>query len=277
MLKIMLNVRNRLSITKKCIESIEKNAVEPYKIYVYDNLTNYRVADHFEYWRKLYEEGRITQITINTKDSTFNAFSKASSSNMFGAIHEQDPEKDSYAGLLFLDNDIIIVRKKFDKLFRKAWVDIKKNKMNDVKIVGQWPGGIKHKVMVEHKLAGVPAVIGKLGGSGMWYVKPNFFRDVGFLPLKRLVGQHKQHDQIYWSLCEHATKGAPYIVGLKQKIGIHCGHIAGSLCNNLQKGRNDPKILDKIKFEKSDKMIEDMTYDEFHASIVDDKFCINDW
>ena len=277
MIKIMITVKNRLSITKKCVESIERNAVEPYQLYIYENSTNYRLDEHFDYWRKLYKEGRVTQVIFNTEDATFHAFSKASASNMFGSIHEQDPNKDNYDFLLFLDNDIIIVHKKFDKLLKRAWDYVKKNNMTNVKIIGQWPGGIKNKVMVEDEVAGVPAVIGKLGGSGLWSIRPDFFRDVGFIPLKRLIGQHKQHDQLYWSLAEKASKGAPYIIGLKKKLGIHCGHISGSLCNNLSRGRNDPKILDKIKFQEADKRIESMSFDEFYESIINDKFCINDW
>ena len=55
MIKIMITVKNRLSITKKCVESIERNAVEPYQLYIYENSTNYRLDEHFDYWRKLYK------------------------------------------------------------------------------------------------------------------------------------------------------------------------------------------------------------------------------
>ena len=277
MLKIFLSVRNRLGITKKCIESIEHNTTEPYQIFVYDNLTNYRLDDHIEYFGNLYKEGRITQVTFNSKDSTFNAFSKAVSSNMFGLQHEQDPDKDKTEHLMILDNDVIIVHKKFDKMLRKCWQNVKKKKLNNVKIIGQKPGGIKGcKTVIEGGLSGIEARIGKLGGSGMWSVRSDFYRDVGFLDLKRLQGQNKRHDQMYWQKCEKASQGQPYIIALNTKIGIHCGKVAGSICNPLSK-MNSNEVLEKIKWSKADKEIEAMSYDNFINMIMKDKYLANDW
>ena len=277
MLKILVSVRNRLGISKKCIQSIERNAVEDYQIFVYNNLTNYRLDDHIKYFGNLYKEGRIAQVTFNSKDSTFNAFSKAVSSNMFGLQHEQDPDKDKTEHLMILDNDIVIIHKKFDKLLRKCWQDVKKKKLNNVKIIGQKPGGIKGcKTIIEGGLCGIEARIGKLGGSGLWHICSDFYRDVGFLDLKKLQGQNKKHDQMTWQLCEKATNGEPYIIALKTKIGIHCGKIAGSVCNPLSK-MNPKDALEKIKWSKADKEIEAMTYDNFINMIMEDKYLANDW
>jgi hypothetical protein len=276
-MKIMLTVRNRLSITQKCIQSIEKNAVENYQIFVYENLSNYKIEEHFEYFGKLYKEGRISQVTFNTKESTFNAFSKAVSSNMFGLQHESDPDKDKVDTLLILDNDVIIIHKKFDKLLRRCWKDIKRKKMKNIKIIGQRPGGIKHTQPVEGGIAGVSCIQGRLGGSGLWCLKPDFYNDIGYLSLKSLVGKNKMHDQLTWSACEKATKGQPYIIGLTgKKIAVHCGKTAGSICNNLTKIKNK-SVMEKIKFKEADKEIEEMSYDEFLAKIKNDKYLMNDW
>ena len=83
MIKIFLTVRNRLAITKKCIKAIQKHSTMPYQLYVYDNQTNHRLKEHFEYFADLYEKGLVSQVTFNTNASTFNAFSKAASNNMF--------------------------------------------------------------------------------------------------------------------------------------------------------------------------------------------------
>jgi len=274
----MLTVRNRLGITKKCIESIERNFVEQYEIFIYDNLTNYRLEEHFEYFGKLYKEGRIAQVTFNTKESTFGAFSKAVSSNMFGLQHEQDPNKDKVDALLILDNDIVFIHRKADKVIRKVWSDIKKRGMNNVKIVGQRPGGIKNLSDIPDGLAGISCKIGRLGGSGMWALRPDFYNDVGYLPLNKLVGKSKQHDQLTWQMCEKSTNGKPYIIGLETKLGIHCGKLGGSICNVTSKMQNNPKeAMEKIKFKKADKEIEAMSYDDFIKMISNDKYLMNDW
>ena len=73
MIKIFLSVRNRLAITKKCIEAIERHTELPYHLYVYNNQTNYKVEEHWRYFQTLYEQGRISQVTFNTNESTWNA------------------------------------------------------------------------------------------------------------------------------------------------------------------------------------------------------------
>ena len=276
MIKILMTVRNRLGVTKKSIESVERNFVEPYSLQIYDNLTNYKLEEHFEYFGKLFKEGRITQVTFNTKESTFGAFSKAVASNSFGLQHEQDPNKDKVDALLILDNDVIFIHRKADKVIRKCWEDVKRKKMNNIKIIGQRPGGIKYTQPIEGGIAGIPAVKAKLGGSGLWSLRPDFYNDIGYLPLKSLVGKSKQHDQLTWQMCEKATNGKPYIVGLKTKLAVHCGKLAESLCNNLTKIKNK-SVMEKIKFKEADKRIESLSYDEFIAEITNDKYLMNDW
>lgn len=276
MIKIMMTIRNRLAISIKCIQALHKHTTSPFQLYVYDNLTTYRTSKHFEYFSELYQRGLITQILFGTKESTFDAFSKATSSNMFGLQHEQDPNKDQYEFLLFLDNDVIPVPK-WDKVVRKAWKDVTSLKLKNVKVISQHPGGIKEKVMLPETLAGHPAIIGKLGGSGFWAVRTNFFRDVGFIDLRKLVGVDKRHDQEYWRLMDISTGGEKYIVGLKVKLGIHTGRLSGSICNVLIRNRKHPNREQMIRFEEAEKRIDSMKFDEFYKMIENDKMLVNDW
>jgi len=273
MIKIMMTVRNRLSITKKAISALFLHTKTPYQLYIYDNLTDFRLDDHFNYFYKLYNRGEITQVTFNTADSTFKAFSKASACNAFGAQHEQDPEKDNYDFLLFLDNDIIVTPE-WDLRILKAWRQVKKFGLKNIKAISQRPGGIKEVIEYDKPIAGTKAIIGKLGGSGFWSVKPDFFRDVGFLDLKKLIGRNKMHDQLYWRMMDISTQGKKYIMGLGCKLAIHCGHVSGSICNILDKR---PDALYKIKFEEAEINIDKMSFEEFYNSIVNNKFLIKDW
>ena len=109
MIKIFMTVRDRLAITKKTIEALYTNTKLPFQLYVYNNSTESRVKEHFEYFYKLYKSDLITQLTFNTDESTFNAFSKAAACNQFGRTHMDDPNWKDYDFLLFLDNDIVVL------------------------------------------------------------------------------------------------------------------------------------------------------------------------
>jgi hypothetical protein len=278
MYKVFISVRNRLAMTTKCIYALKKHSVIPHQIYVYDNLTTYRVPEHFMYFSMLYERGLISQVTFTSKESTFNAFSKASSCNFFGSQHEHDPNKDSYDFLLFLDNDIIVTPG-FDEILVKAWRDVKTLKMNNIKIIGQLPGGIKVKNELDKPIGGLKASSGVLGGSGFWSVRPNFFRDVGYLDLKFLVDLNKKHDIEYWAKISQSTGGNDYILGLKHKLCIHCGKFANSICNTLTRNRLTPESEKEklIRFEDSEKKIDSMTFDEFYKIVYDDPDLNKDW
>jgi hypothetical protein len=195
---------------------------------------------------------------------------------MFGLQHEQDPRKDDYEFLLMLDNDIILTPG-WDLELKRAWKYIRKNKLKHVKVVGQLPGGIKSK-KEEHKISDdLIGRVGVLGGSGLWSVRSNFFRDVGYLNLNELVNHNKRHDQLYWRSLQKASGGRPYIMGINKKLGVHCGKLAGSICNTLTRERNKAKAMERIKFEKGDANIREMDFDTFYTKIHKDKQLIGDW
>jgi len=278
MIKIFLSVRNRLAITMKCIEALKKHSTLPHQIYVYDNETSYLVDEHFMYFYQMYKERKITQVTFTTNQSTFKAFSKASTCNFFGKQHELDPKKHKYAFLLMLDNDIIVTPG-WDEKLKRAWDYLRINKPAhaNIKVIGQLPGGIKNTVNPRIKIDEMEGRVGKLGGSGLWSVKPNFFEDVGFLDLNQLVNHDKRHDQIYWRMMDVATGGKPYIMGLDQKLGIHCGKIAGSVCNVLTRNRGKADKNKLIRFEEAEKSISRMDFDSFYKKISDDNTLVRDW
>lgn len=278
MYKIFLTVRNRLAITTKCIAALKRHAVIPNQIYVYENLTSYKIPEHFVYWAMLYEKGLISQVTFNSRESTYGAFSKASSCNSFGLQHEQDPKKDSYDFLLFMDNDIIVTPR-FDEILLNAWHDIRKSKLDNIRVIGQLPGGIKSITNLPYAIGGVEAVTGQLGGSGFWCVKSDFFRDVGYLNLQSLMDLNKRHDVEYWGKMSKVSGGKDYIVGLKKKLCIHCGKIAGSTCNTLTRNKNlqESEKEKLIRFEKSEEDIDKMSFDEFYEKVSHDPDMAKDW
>ncbi len=271
MIKIFLSVRNRLEITKKCIQALYKNSHYKFHLYVYNNLTDYKTDEHFMYFYNLYEKDLIKQITFNTKNSTFNAFSKAISSNQFGYNHLIDPNKDKYSFLMFLDNDIIVT-KDWDKILLRAWKDVKKYKLGSIKVIGQMPGGIKKSKNCDYKIAGLDAILGKLGGSGFWSVETNFFDKIGLLPVNDFVGLNKKHDQIYWRILDRYSKGQPYILGLNHKLCVHCGKMSGSICNTLTKDKNSD-----ISFEENEEKIKSLNFEDFYDLVIKNKKFEKNW
>lgn len=276
MIKIFLTIRNRLAISKKCIEALERHTKSPFQLYVYDNQTNYLIDEHFDFLREKYKQGVITQLTFTSDDSNFNAFSKASTFNFFGHQHEQDPNKDKYDFLLCMDNDIILMPG-WDKNVSKAWTYIKKNNLKNVHVVGQLPGGIKYK-KDEYKINDdLTGIVGQLGGSGLWAVKPSFFKDIGYLDLKSLISHHKMHDQLYWRLLTQVSENKPYIMGLNKKLGVHLGKLSGSVCNQLTRNKNNKHKLSLIKFEEAEEKIDSVSFEDFFEFIKDNKEFMNDW
>ena len=275
-IKIAMTVRNRLSITKKAIEALHKNTKSDFQLYIYDNLSNYKVREHWEYFWNLYSNNLVSQVTFNSKESTFNAFSKAVALNSFGLNHNQDPNKKKYDFLTFIDNDIIVTPN-WDLIIKGAWQDIKENNIKNIYVISQLPGGIKFKKNVPNKIAGCEAKIGKLGGSAFWNVKTNFFDEIGFLNMKKLVGLNKKHDQFYWQKLHEASNGHEYILGINKKLCVHVGGLAGSVCNILSAGGNEKERLKKSKLEQQERIIESMSYDEFYDKVINDKKYIDGW
>ena len=275
MIKIFLTVRNRLAITKKCIQALKEHSTIKHRLYVYDNATNFLLDEHFKYFYKLFSKKLISQVTFTSEESTFNAFSKAATCNFFGKQHEEDPNKDTYNFLVMLDNDIIVTPG-WDMKLHEAWKFVAKKKLTEIKIIGQLPGGIKYKTQT-YDIGGMKGAVGKLGGSGLWSARPNFFRDIGYLDLSKLVGYDKRHDQNYWQAMDKATRGKSYIMGLNQKLGIHCGKQAGSVCNQLSRNRGQKDKAEKIKFVKAEENISNLDFKTFYNIIYNDKKLLNDW
>ena len=274
MYKIFLTVRNRLAVTKMCMLALSKHSELEHQIYVYDNLSDVKLAEHFALWYKLFEKGLISQVTFASKESMFNAFSKVVTSNLFALQHSQDPNKDKCDFLVLLDNDVIVTPG-WDSILKRAWTEVSKHALKQIKIIGQLPGGIIEAKEIPQKIAGVKCKIGKLGGSGIWSVQSDFFEKVGLLQVKNFIGSSKRYDQSYWYLTERASLGKPYILGLHCKLGIHCGSLSYSVCNNLVGSKKQISLSEAE--EKTDKYIEGLTFEEFYNAVSTDEELLKGW
>ena len=266
MIKIGITVRNRLGITKKCIEALLQHSTIPHQIYIYDNLTDYKLENHFAFYHTLLKKKLIHQVTFNTAESTYNAFSKAISLNQFGLNHEQDPEKDKCEMLVTLDNDIIVMPG-WDKILRKVWIDIERYKMSNIYVVAQYLGSsIKYGKWLDRDLGGYKSYYGKLSGSCLWASRSNFYKQVGLLDPKPLVGFNKKHDQHYWTKMETLSHGQAYVLGIEAPLLLRGGPIAGSVCNIIG-FNNSPHKLKHIQYQKQDEYIESLSFKDFYRKL----------
>ena len=266
MIKIAITVRNRLAITRKCIESLVQHSTVPHQIYIYDNLTDYRLEDHFSYYNTLLRKKLIHQVTFNTAVSCYNSFSKAISLNDFGMHHEQDHQKNNYEMLVTLDNDIIL-RKEWDKILLKAWNDINRLQLKNIYVITQYLGGaVKYGKWLDQKLGGYRAYHGKLSGSCLWASRPNFYEEVGYLDPKTLININKKHDQYYWTKMETLSKGQPYVLGLDAPLLLRGGPIAGSVCNVIGYS-NNPEKIKHVRYIEQDKYIDSMNFKDFYKKL----------
>ena len=271
MIKIVMCVRNRLAITRKSIEALYRHTKSPFQLHIYDNISTYKVKDHFQYFWKLYEQGNITKVTFNTEASTYNAFSKAVAINSFGHDHEQDPNKDKCDFITMIDNDMIVTPN-WDETVKDISFYIDKHNLNNIFITTQYPGGMKKIIDLPNEYKENKIAIGKLGGSGFWNVKTDFFKKVGYLDIKMLIGQNKRHDQLYWRLLDKASGGENYIIGTDKRLVYHLGGLAGSVCNMLtkhkaQKTKPENTRLKELEFKEVDDKIDKMSFDEFYNMV----------
>jgi len=272
MIKVCITVRNRLAITKKCIESLLKFSVYPLSIHIYDNLTNYRFNEHLEYYMNLYTDCLIDKFVINSQQSTFSCFSKAVAFNDFGFNHNQDPDKDKVQFLLLIDNDML-VKPQWDVYVNIIMQRIKDDpQFQNIHIVTQEPGGVTDKKR-SIEINGIKCWFGTHGGSGFWCLRPTFFDDIGFLDLKLVQGINKKHDQNYWKKIGHKIRGNEYSLSIEKPLALHTGPLfSGSVCNELTKNGKDH---DGIKFENLDKSLEEISFMDFYEKIKDEPRCIN--
>ena len=265
-----------MAITKKCIEALERFSTLEHHIYVYDNLTTHKLWEHADYFARLLESKVISQVTFNSADSTFNAFSKIVSCNQFGRSHEEDPRKDEYKYLMIMDNDII-VKPGWDIIFKEAWSYVNKSPLlrKHIKIISQLPGGFLQCKRYSRKIASYEAYTCIGGASSFWSIRSNFFRDVGFLDIKESIGQSKFHDFKYREILDRNNKDAKigYGLALDAPMAFHVGGIYGSICDMLHIGNGDR--IKGAEFKEDERVVSSLTLDDLIDKYANNSLCIN--
>jgi hypothetical protein len=272
---IHLSCRDRYAVTQKCIESLLKKTRRPVHLFVYDNVTTYRTKEQWEYFRSLYEDGKICKYVANTVTSTYGCFGKIVSFNDFGFYIAAHPNPNAYEMIVCLDNDMIAVEDGWDDLVVAARTELNKGP-NHIEIIGQYPGGTsgyETEIVLNGKK--YRSRIGIQGGSGFWCMQPDFFDKVGFLDPKDFVGVGKGHDTSLWKKLSDFTGGKPYTYVIDHPMFLHFSYVNGKDLSICRTNRHDPSMI--VVHEDVDKFVEAMPYEDFIAFIKKDVDILSKW
>lgn len=262
---VMITVRNRLALTKKCIQTLYKSTRRPIHLFVYDNCTSYKIKEHFDYFSELYETGVLQKYVVNTFESTYNAFSKVVAFNEFGRTILENPIANRYEFLVLLDNDMMMVKDNWDDIIIDMWrgIDSEEELRDMIHIVTQWPNGCTSAQTGEFHIGdeNYKLQLGYTSGSCFWCFRDSFFKKVGFLNPNNVVGQNKKHDQLYWHKMRAINNHKPYILAVEEDLVVTYDNykdINLSICDPSQ---FDPQK--EITFKEVDDTIDKMPYDSF--------------
>jgi len=271
-IRVMISTRERLEYTIKCIQALERFTKNDLEIFLFDDRSKENLAERFQYYKYLVENNKIAHLEILPSDSkiSFNTFGKAVSWNIFGYISSFMFPEQYFDWILLIDNDIIVRKEGWDTKLIETWRRINQYKeLKTIQVVTQAPGGIMGEKLEFDLEDGYKIRVGSAGGSGFWFLKKDYFKNMGLLPLKFLIGKSKGHDQLSWQLHQLRTNSRRYVAGLWDKLALHIGHNR-SICNYLTWGREkktapgDKIRADRIKeaIEKEENKLKQISLDE---------------
>lgn len=178
--KICLTIRNRLSYTKKTIDTLKEfTPRDQYELYIFDNMSDRDLEDQWTYLRKLYQRGHVDCIVVNSEVSTMKCWSKSFAINQCIKMCElQDAVSSHWEWFVILDNDMI---------FRKPWLELAKNVYKEAKkkypnilVCSPWNDpNPEHKTFYKDKFCDMPVNIKSGNGAGCWIVHREFIEKIG--------------------------------------------------------------------------------------------------
>ena len=264
MIKVFLSVRNRLGLTKQCLEALRRYTKAPLEIYVFDNLTEPRLlAEHAAFFADKILRGEIAQYVINTAASTHGSFSLCAAATQFADQYARDA-RGTCKMILQLDNDVI-VEGGWDSSVRLIWDAVKKAGIDTVQYVSPFVWG-SHKTDV--MVGEVPVCVGLMGGSAFMAMQPDFYSTIGMPEPRLLRGKCKGYDRwLGWHI--EAKIPESYAATADLPLATHCGPLVASICNRLHNGEEaySPEI------EEHDRAIGEMSFEDFREMVAGSREC----
>lgn len=272
---VFMNTRNRIATVQKTIEALFTYTKHPVSLFVWDNCTQVKIEEHFTYFGKLYAEGKLKKYTVNSLESTYNAFGKVSAWNDLCLFLEAHPNKNMYEFVICIDDDICVIERGYDLIIQEA-MELAEQQVPSIMIIGQSPGGISGRDEII-KLGGkeVKVRVGTGGGSGLWCFRPDLFSKIGALDIEPFVGISKRQDITVWGQLNAYTDGKPYILGIDLPLALHTSFDNGVDMSICKKARNEPSMI--VDYPDYDAKISNMTFDEYITFIKKDIELLRKW
>lgn len=286
-LSVFIPCRDRIILTKKCIDSIWKNSgiFDKINIYVFDNMSEFS-KERFEYFSGLLESKRICYYSYDTRDSLTNCFGKAVCWNRWINMMERSrdtiqcipnnrfkADEDYY---LLIDNDFVIVDDRWGEYFVSA---AKQTHVacKDTHFLVPSPGGVPERYRGEDKpeytfknlfnekeTLKVKMANGG-GSSGFWFLDHKMLLKMKWdsLAFTRVYSHEKRHDTETWNLIRRKKGSILYVGGVHSTptspIALHLGSVCGSVCNQLSKNNYEES---KHQISNAEQKFKDLSVDD---------------
>lgn len=299
-LHVCLPSRDRLILTKKCIESIYYNSTifKSTNIYVFDNISQIDKTRR-DLFGNMLEEKIIKYYSYDTFESTTNCFPKAIIFQKFIFAMEQKMaiinkirshkkyiiRKDYF---MLSDNDMIY-GPKYDEYFISALNEIEP-KYPTIHFLVKYPGGIPTTVkdrMINLTLYNRYNVRESFnvnlacsgGGSGHWIMSYRMLQMLKWSPNDyfNTYKHFKRQDTTTWMMIRNKYNNTfnnnyakvNYVAGIvppqnNNPLVIHMGGVLGSMCNALEFNNIRSYSEIKSKLDKKELELKDMTHQEIY-------------
>ena len=257
-LSVLLTARDRLILTQKTIESINKSTTKfkNIDIYVFDNLSN-PSEERMLIFSRLLKDEKIKYYSYDTPSSLTNCFAKAIAFNRWINMMKTSHEIRYLTGsetmndyFILIDNDFIL-GPGWDKYFLEAHKKLKDSEPN-IHYLVKFPGGIpkialnesitnKYTFNVDNENFDVIASCWG-GGSGFWFFDFNQMLNLewDYEDIIKTHGIYKKQDSTTWFMIRRRKgENINFVAGIippkkDDPLVLHIGEsLKCSMCNIL--------------------------------------------
>lgn len=293
-LYVIIPCRDRLILTKKCIDSIRFNTklFNEIIIYVFDNNSNLNI-DRLSVFQKLLKENKIQYYSYDTDSTMFNCFGKSvvfqrwidmmKIQKEFRDSKKLDEGVEQY--YMLVDNDFIF-GPEWDSYFITSAKYI--NDYNkQTHFIVKYPSGIPSRKIDFSESKTLENFFNnrkyKLhfssngGSSGMWFMTYDMLLNLkwNYNHFNMTYNVNKRHDTGTWTIIKKEKGRIKYVTALDppddERLILHLGKITGSLCNKLQLKQYNESERERI--ENNEKILENMTVFEIFNKYKDECYC----
>lgn len=257
-LSVMIPVRDRLVLTKKCIESILLNSEEfnEVSIYVFDNKSDID-SDRFNYFQTLLQQNKICYYSYDTNKSCYNCFGKAVTFKRWVSMMEEDMEvrklvcdssiKHCEQYYMLIDNDFIVGPGWSKPLISSA--KFLRSRYPQLHYIVPFPGGTPERFRANKEVIEIDNVYNnekikvhfanRGGSSGLWFTWYEGLVNLkwDFLSMAHTYNADKRHDSETWNYIRRTKGDINYVscIETPNPVALHIGPLTGSICNFLTK------------------------------------------